>query len=227
MAETIEASQRLRARLQAGDITEAQYDAQTAELVAETADGVRWRLCPHTLTWRWWDGQSWAAPGEGYLQRGPKSEMTFEKAELARKLAQTGLEAGQLTAEQFAEQIKGLRVQDQQGRWWEMGRETATWYCWLAGEWQSLEAMAARAEVQERVVPTSPLLVPLRVGERRLDAHVDASVLCATCARLEDGLSCAAFPGGIPEAILQGRWDHRLPYRGDGGQRYRYLHAED
>jgi hypothetical protein len=35
-----------------------------------------------------------------------------------------------------------------------------------------------------------------------------------------DRASCAAFPDGIPEAILGDGFDHRDPYPGDGGIRY-------
>ena len=34
------------------------------------------------------------------------------------------------------------------------------------------------------------------------------------------GLTCDAFPQGIPEAILGTQVDHRRPYAGDGGLRF-------
>lgn len=33
-------------------------------------------------------------------------------------------------------------------------------------------------------------------------------------------LKCKAFPQGIPETILHGRWDHREPFEGDNGILY-------
>jgi len=35
-----------------------------------------------------------------------------------------------------------------------------------------------------------------------------------------DGFRCAAFPDGIPSAILEGDHDHREAYDGDGGIRF-------
>lgn len=46
--------------------------------------------------------------------------------------------------------------------------------------------------------------------------------ICVYCKHFEknenaESLTCKAFPGGIPIAILHSRHDHRQPYEGDGG----------
>lgn len=44
---------------------------------------------------------------------------------------------------------------------------------------------------------------------------------CVWCRhRATDGRHCRAFPGGIPEAIIKNRHDHREPYDGDQGIRF-------
>lgn len=45
---------------------------------------------------------------------------------------------------------------------------------------------------------------------------------CAFCQfKHEESVSCKAFPDGIPENILLGIYDHRLPYKGDHGIRFK------
>lgn len=44
--------------------------------------------------------------------------------------------------------------------------------------------------------------------------------ICIRCAHKSGGSEgpvCAAFPGGIPDAILVGEFDHRNPFPGDNG----------
>ena len=43
--------------------------------------------------------------------------------------------------------------------------------------------------------------------------------ICAGCSRFRDG-SCAAYPDGIPAAVLYHGADHRLPLPGDQGIRF-------
>lgn len=40
---------------------------------------------------------------------------------------------------------------------------------------------------------------------------------CVHCTHLRRGRICAAFPDGIPRAILENEHDHRTPYPGDNG----------
>ena len=69
---------------------------------------------------------------------------------------------------------------------------------------------------------TREVLVPVRGGELTGHVPMEMSVQCLECLHLgASGPVCKAFPkGGIPIAIMQGRFDHALPYKGDGGVRF-------
>ncbi|MEX2246200.1 MAG: hypothetical protein WEC75_05890 [Dehalococcoidia bacterium] len=46
--------------------------------------------------------------------------------------------------------------------------------------------------------------------------------MCLWCRYLEPsgGYTCAAYPDGIPEVIIESRADHRKPHAGDHGIRF-------
>ena len=43
---------------------------------------------------------------------------------------------------------------------------------------------------------------------------------CITCVHYRGALTCDAFPKRIPQEILSGLFDHRLPYPNDRGIRF-------
>jgi hypothetical protein len=47
--------------------------------------------------------------------------------------------------------------------------------------------------------------------------------ICGMCEHLQEGtgLTCKAFPKGIPQAVLRGEVDHREPVEGDHGTRFK------
>lgn len=55
------------------------------------------------------------------------------------------------------------------------------------------------------------------------DLHIPA---CMRCKHLRPRQTCDAFPGGIPDAILAGRDDHRKPSPGDHGIRFEPVEPE-
>ena len=53
------------------------------------------------------------------------------------------------------------------------------------------------------------------------DARIDMSIQCLACNNLNNNMTtCKAFPEGIPEKILIGKFDHTRPWRGDNGIRF-------
>lgn len=53
------------------------------------------------------------------------------------------------------------------------------------------------------------------------------STQCLECAHYLGAHACTAFPEKIPDAIFTGDHDHREPYPGDGGIRFKPLAGID
>jgi hypothetical protein len=62
-----------------------------------------------------------------------------------------------------------------------------------------------------------------------IDPHSEVTfgLQCTLCKHRDLGYGggCAAFPDGIPLAIIQDEFDHRLPHPGDNGIRFELLDA--
>jgi hypothetical protein len=55
----------------------------------------------------------------------------------------------------------------------------------------------------------------------KLEVPRNISEQCATCYYWTGGTNCRAFPDGIPDVILKGKFNHKRPYPGDRGFRYK------
>jgi hypothetical protein len=58
---------------------------------------------------------------------------------------------------------------------------------------------------------------------RQADSVTGPAPMCVSCTRFRRaalGLTCDAYPAGIPEGIYMNKVDHRVPQPGDRGLRY-------
>lgn len=65
--------------------------------------------------------------------------------------------------------------------------------------------------------------VPIRTANVRASVPVRMSKQCVRCSRHLTADSCEAFPKRIPNKILDGKFDHRKPYPGDRGIRFKSI----
>jgi len=56
---------------------------------------------------------------------------------------------------------------------------------------------------------------------------IEVNPQCDKCANQTSGWTCKAFPDRIPEAIWLNMHDHRTPYKGDGGVRFKPIGGKD
>lgn len=80
-------------------------------------------------------------------------------------------------------------------------------------ERQTTEEYEAAAQLQETLARWAP--------SAEADCH-----LCSHLAT-NGGMTCAAFPDGIPWEILSGAFDHRRPHPDDRGIRYEAIGREE
>jgi membrane peptidoglycan carboxypeptidase len=90
-------------------------------------------------------GEGTAAPAAGTVGAAPAgSTLNPREEELARRFAETEeevhtlrqmLNAGQISQEQFEEQLRNLMILDDDQVWWMIGAESDNWYKYLNNDW--------------------------------------------------------------------------------------------
>jgi hypothetical protein len=134
-------------------------------------------------------------------------------------------ESGDLTQEEFDEQLKQLMVQDEEGRWWVKSRRTGEWHyydgtTWIKDTPPGYEPLESDPSTTPARAPTSPRtilprwLVPVAlVG---LVAFVGLAVIVVAIARNPGGDSDDAGAGGGPATPTSTSSD--LPFSDDFSQ---------
>jgi predicted nucleic acid-binding Zn ribbon protein len=221
LGETLAMGRWIGESVKAGSMSAADAASREGELRAQTPDGCHWHLRVAGLAWLWWDGGAWADPLlGGYCRLGCTSEMDFGDLEALYEQGRSALSARRSTPAEFGALIDARRVAFYDGSQWRMRPRDGAWFCRTATTWVGEADLAALAASAQQVIPTVPVSIPVRPGGTGGGLAARMSLLCATCSHLGEGQSCRAFPHGIPEPILDGRWDHRKPHPGDSHVRY-------
>lgn len=116
--------------------------------------------------------------------------MNFQDAEKTHKDLRAQLDAGKLSDSTFEAEVGKLRMQDSQGRWWQIGAQTGEWYMYDGQRWGKAKP---------------PVPTPAPVLAQPLPAHFGTPITTAP-ARTAPGVSRQSLLGGrnrewVPLAI--------------------------
>jgi hypothetical protein len=121
----------------------------------------------------------------------------FREAEATYNLLRERFEQRKISAQEFADSLKQLRIKDEQGRFWVIGAQSGNWYAFENGEW--VEAKPP-SQMEKKAIC-------IHCGfENDLEAEV-----CARCG----GRAASSAPDELAgaEAALAGASGERLPAR--------------
>ena len=90
--------------------------------------------------------------------------MTFQETENRYKSLKNQLNAHRITPQQFATQVSELRIQDEQGRWWQIHAEQGNWVTWNGKAWvAAAPPVKARPPVSQAAGAPPTLMQLLRM----------------------------------------------------------------
>src|SRR5215210_5237052 len=124
----------------AGSISEEEFDAQRQRLMVRDDQGRWWAKLGESGEWHYRDDKTWIrGTPPGYREEVlPEPTNSFE--EVDRRYAQLKRlqHSGEITQEEFDEQLKRSMVQDERGRWWSKSRKSGKWHyhdrnAWVPG----------------------------------------------------------------------------------------------
>ena len=121
----------------AGSISEEEFDTLRQRLMVRDEGGRWWAKLGESGEWHYRDDKTWIrGTPPGYREEVlPEPTNSFE--EVDRRYAQLKRlqHSGEITQEEFDEQLKRSMVQDEGGRWWSKSRKSGGWHYHDGSAW--------------------------------------------------------------------------------------------
>jgi PASTA domain/Short C-terminal domain len=121
----------------AGIINNEEFDTLRQRLMVRDDQGRWWAKLGESGEWHYRDGGTWIrGTPPGYREEVlPEPTSSFE--EVDRRYAQLKRlqHSGEITQEEFDEQLKRSMVQDERGRWWSKSRKSGGWHYHDGSAW--------------------------------------------------------------------------------------------
>ena len=80
------------------------------------------------------------------MKRGCPMENSFKNVQEAFDKLKEKFQAGEISSQQFIDEMKPLRIKDDQGRYWMIGAQTGKWYYFNDKEWVQAEPPSPKEE---------------------------------------------------------------------------------
>ena len=90
--------------------------------------------------------------------------MNFQEAEKTYKDLHAQHDAGKLTDAQFETEVGKLRLQDDQGRWWQIGVQTGEWYMHDGQKWNKAKPPTPAPAAPPVTPPPPPVSEPVKTA---------------------------------------------------------------
>jgi len=121
----------------AGTINDEEFDAQRQRLMVRDDEGRWWAKLGKSGEWHYRDNKTWVrGTPPGYREEVVREQTNaFEEVEHGYAELKRRHDAGELTEEEFDEQLKRSMVQDESGHWWAKSRKSGEWHYHDGSSW--------------------------------------------------------------------------------------------
>ena len=121
----------------AGIINDEEFDAQRQRLMVRDDQGRWWAKLGESGEWHYRDDKTWIrGTPPGYREQVvPEPTNSFEEVDRRYAQLKQRHQAGEITQEEFDEQLKRSMVQDERGRWWSKSRKSGEWHYKDGNDW--------------------------------------------------------------------------------------------
>ncbi|MBI5304921.1 MAG: hypothetical protein HY868_22500 [Chloroflexi bacterium] len=133
--------------------------------------------------------------------------MTFQEAERTYKDLKVQHAAGKLSDADFEAQVGKLKMQDPQGRWWQIGVQTGEWYMHDGQKWNKAKPPAETAPIPPPPPPAEAAPLPLETASAGMNSPANGEKKPGRASVAPTRLFSskpAGREGGLPMPVLIG-----------------------